>query len=64
MATFQVSADELMNAFADSVHKVIDEAITMAAKVDAVDPDPENTKSHHLNNILKKWFAQGGGLGY
>ncbi len=64
MATFQVPADELMSAFADSVHKVIDEAIAMAAKVDSIDPDPENTKAHHLNNIFKKWFMTGGGLGY
>ena len=64
MAQFNVSADTLMEAFADSVHKVLDEAIAMSAKVDAIDPDPERTKSHHLNNIFKKWFNGGNGLGY
>lgn len=64
MAQFQVSADKLMAAFIDSVHKVLDEANKMSAKVDAIDPDPERTKSHHLNNIFKKWFMTGGGLGY
>ena len=64
MAQFNIPADTIMEAFADSVHKVLDEAILMTAKVDAIDPDPERTKSHHLNNIFKKWFMNGGGLGY
>ena len=61
---YQFTADELLKAFADSVTKVLDETMEMSKKVEAVDSDPERTKAHHLDRILRKWFMTGGGLGY
>jgi hypothetical protein len=61
---FHQSTDTLLKAYSDSVSTLLEEIVTMSRKVDATDPDPERTKTHHLDRMLRKWFRSGGGLGY
>ena len=56
--------DPLFEGFVNSVKNVTDQIVEMSEWVEENDPDPERTKAHRLDKILRTWFGQGGGLGY
>ena len=56
--------DPLWEGFIESVKGVTDSIVEMSEWVDENDSDPERTKAHKLDKILRQWFGNGGGLGY
>lgn len=61
---FKIDHEVLYKAFSDSVQGLLDKIKTEQARIYREDPDPDTTWSHHLDKILRKWFRNGGGLGY
>lgn len=60
----QPGFDPLIDGFLDSIKNITVQIREMAEWVDENDPDPERTKAHKLDKMLRQWFGTGGGLGY
>jgi len=56
--------DPLFEGFVESVKKLTDQIVEMSDWIEKNDTDPETTKAHRLDKMLRQWFGTGGGLGY
>ncbi len=61
---FKIKHELLTEAFTESVSTLLDELQKEKERVFQEDPDPDVTWAHHMDKMLRKWFATGGGLGY
>jgi hypothetical protein len=54
----------LLEAFSESVSKLLEDIRTQAKWIEENDNDVETTTNYMVNRKLREWFNRGGNMGY